>query len=212
LKAVVYSTLGNFLVEEEKENFLNELDDVYSNYIIPLFTRFIKEDRRVLALEYLQIGIKSQANTLKALGPSYIKDEFLDEATKELQYYTAKQEWDRFVDWQKHRNKTRAELEIKFGYDCKHASHLVRLSRMCLEILTTGKVNVDRTGIDAEELIAIRNGAWTFEQIKEYVDEIDKKADELYKTSKLQKQPNMEKIKQLCIQLCEKYHLNERGS
>jgi uncharacterized protein len=205
LKAVVYATLGDFLVEEEKENFLDQLDDVYSNYVIPLFTRFIREDRRVLALEYLQVGIKSQANTLKALGPSYIKEEFLDEATKELQYYTAKQEWDRFVDWQKHRNKARAELETKFQFDTKHAMHLVRLSKMCKEILTTGEVHVDRTGIDAEELIAIRDGAWPFEKVREYSEKIDAEADELYKISKLKKSPDINKIKDLCVAICEEY-------
>jgi hypothetical protein len=205
LKAIVYATLGDFLVEEEKENFLHELDDVYSNYIVPLFTRFIREDRRVLALEYLQVGIKSQANTLRALGPSYIKDEFLDEATRELHYYNARQEWDRFVEWQKHRNKARAELETKFGFDCKHAAHLIRLSRMCKEILETGKVNVDRTGIDAEELVAIRNGAWSFDQVREYAEKIDDEADELYKTSKLQKSPDINRIKSLCVQIVEEY-------
>jgi predicted nucleotidyltransferase len=205
LKAVVYATLGDFLVAEEKENFLDQLDDVYSNYVIPLFTRFIREDRRVLALEYLQVGIKSQANTLRALGPSYIKEEFLDEATKELQYYTAKQEWDRFVDWQKHRNKARAEMEAKFGYDCKHAMHLIRLARMCMEILKTGEVNVDRTGIDAGELIAIRDGAWSFDKVREYSEDIDDEADKLYKTSTLRKSPDINKIKDLCVEINEEY-------
>ena len=101
IKAIVYSAMGDFFIEDEKQNFLDELDNVYSNYLMPLFTRFIKEDRRALALEYLQVGIKSQANTLKNLGPSYIKDEFLEEAEKELKYYTAKHEWDRFLQWQK---------------------------------------------------------------------------------------------------------------
>jgi predicted nucleotidyltransferase len=205
LKAVVYATLGDFLVEEEKENFLDQLDDVYSNYVIPLFTRYIREDRRTLALEYLQVGIKSQANTLRALGPSYIKEEFLDEATRELQYYTAKQEWDRFMDWQKHRNKARAEMEAKFGYDCKHAMHLIRLARMCMEILKTGEVHVDRTGIDADELIAIRDGAWSFDKVREYSEKIDSEADIFYNESKIQRAPDINKIKALCVEICEEY-------
>jgi hypothetical protein len=118
LKAIIYSALGDFLIPEDKENFLAELDDIYSDYIIPVFRKYTKEDRRTLALEYLQVGIKSQANTLKSLGPSYIKDEYLEEADKELRYYHADKEWDQFEDWKKHRNKARAELEIKHGYDC----------------------------------------------------------------------------------------------
>lgn len=175
---------------------------------MPLFSQYVKDDRRALALEYLQVGIKSQANTLKALGPSYIKDEYIEEATKELQYYHAQHEWDRYAQWKKTRNKARAEIEAKFGYDCKHAMHLVRLIRMCQEILETGKVNVDRTEIDADELKAIRDGAWSYEQIKEYSDKMDKKAEELYKTSTLKKSPDIKKIKELCIKVCDKYATN----
>ncbi|AEZ66297.1 hypothetical protein phiTE_131 [Pectobacterium phage phiTE] len=38
----------------------------------------------------------------------------------------------------KNRNAARHELEEKFGYDTKHAMHLVRLLRMSQEILETG--------------------------------------------------------------------------
>jgi hypothetical protein len=210
LKAIVYSAMGDFFIEEEKENFLDELDNIYSNYIMPLFTRYIKEDRRAMALEYLQVGIKSQSNTLKALGPSYIKDEYLEEATKELQFYNAKHDWDRYMQWKKSRNKERAVFEEKFGFDTKHAAHLVRLIRMCNEILITGKVNVDRTGIDADELRAIRQGTLSFEKLEEYAKKLDNEAGELYKTSKLQRSPNIKKIKELCVCTCEK-HLNNKG-
>ena len=110
--------MGDFLIQEEKDNFLDELDDVYSNYIMPIFNRYIKPDLRSLALEYLQVGVKSQANTLRALGPSYIKDEYLDMATRELQFYEADRDWRQYQSWFKSRNKARAELEQKYGYDC----------------------------------------------------------------------------------------------
>mgnify|MGYP001607055563 CR=1 FL=1 len=42
----------------------------------------------------------------------------------------------------------------------KHAMHLVRLMRMCKEILITCEVVVKRP--DREELLAIRNGAWSY--------------------------------------------------
>lgn len=201
LKAIVYSAIGDFLISGEKENFLSELDDIYSDYIIPLFRRYVKEDRRTLALEYLQVGVKSQANTLKSLGPSYIKDEYLEEADKELRYYHASKEWEQYEEWKKHRNKSRAEIELKFGYDCKHANHLIRLYRMGKEVLETGIVNVDRTNIDAEELKGIRNGAWTYEQVEEYAKKMDAELDVLYKTSTLQKMPQFSKINDLCIEV-----------
>ena len=42
------------------------------------------------------------------------------------------------------------------GYDLKHGSHCLRLMRMCKEILSGQGVIVDRRGIDAEQLIAIK--------------------------------------------------------
>jgi predicted nucleotidyltransferase len=205
LKAIIYSAIGDFLIPEDKENFLSELDDVYADYIIPLFRRYVREDRRALALEYLQVGIKSQANTLKSLGPSYIKDEYLEEADKELRYYHASKEWEQYMEWKKHRNKYRAEIELKFKFDTKHANHLIRLYRMGKEILETGQVNVDRTNIDAEELKDIRRGAWTYEQVEEYSKSMDGKLDELYKTSTLQKTPQFNKINDLCVEVVKEF-------
>lgn len=210
LKAIIFSTLGNFLIEEDKENFLGELDDIYGDYIIPLFGRYVKEDRRILAMEYLQVGVKSQANTLRSLGDTYIKAEYLEEAEKELKYYHANKEWEQYVSWKAHRNKVRAALEIKFGYDPKHAMHLIRLYRQGYEILETGKVNVDRTGIDAEELRGIRQGSWPFDKVEEYAKSMDAKLDALYKTSFLPKTPQHDKIRNLCVDTVELFLRKER--
>lgn len=203
IKGVVFAALGDFIIEEDKEDLLVELEDVYSNYIIPIFSRHIKPDLQALAMKYLHVGMKSQANTLKALGPSFIKDEYLEMATNELRFYCADAKWQQYQAWLKNRNKARAELERKFTFDTKHASHLVRLIRMCKEILETGKINVDRTNIDAEELKAIRyEGIWKYQDIVEYAMKIDKECGELYKTSTLQLSPDFEKIKTLCESIC----------
>ena len=60
-------------------------------------------------------------------------------------------------------NVKRPELVEKHGYDTKHAMHLWRLLRMCAEILETGRVLVRRP--DADELLAIRDGAWRYDAI-----------------------------------------------
>ena len=205
LKAIVYSVLSDFFIPEEKENFLNDLNDLYGIYVIPLFEKYIMPEKRSLALDYLQVGIKSQANTLMALGPSYVKDEYLEEAQRELRHYHALAEWERYCEWKKHRNKARAGMEEKFGYDCKHAMHCIRLLRNCVEILRDHTLNVDRTGIDADELIAIRNGSMTYEQITEYSAKVTEEIEELYKTSTLQRAPQFDKIKDLCIEVVDSY-------
>ena len=53
----------------------------------------------------------------------------------------------------------------------KRGYHVVRLHLMCREVLTTGELLVRRP--DAEELLAIRAGAWTRAQVAAFFAEQD---------------------------------------
>jgi len=205
LKALINSSMNDFLVEENKEDFFDALDAVYGDYIMPLFYKFTKENTRHVAMEWLQAGLKSNLNCLRSLGPAYIKEEYLDLAERELAYYCASHEWQRYQQWSKTRNKKRADLEAKFGYDTKHGAHLVRLMRMGVEILETGQVNVDRTDIDADELKAIKRGEWSYEQLEQYAKDMDIVLGNLYKTSTLQKSCDYSAINHLCIEIIDEY-------
>ncbi|QPI18276.1 hypothetical protein POP15_228 [Pectobacterium phage POP15] len=104
-------------------------------------------------------------------------------------HMVAKDKHHNYWQWVKNRNPARHELEEKFGYDTKHAMHLVRLLRMGQEILELGEVRVRRP--DAEELLGIRNGTHDYEDIVEWADGQDKLIrDVLYKESKLPKNSN----------------------
>ena len=125
---------------------------------------------------------------------------FLD---SERKYRSALRNYQQYQEWKKNRNPIRAEMEAGFGYDLKHASHLVRLLKMSEEIIKEGKVVVYRP--DAEELLAIRNGAWTYEKLIEWAENKQKKLDEFYESGKspLPKVPNYNKIDKLCMELVE---------
>jgi hypothetical protein len=122
---------------------------------------------------------------------------------KENRYRNDLRHYQQYLDWKKNRNPDRAALEEKFGYDSKHASHVVRLLRMGEEILSSGQVIVKRRH-DREEILAIKRGAWTYEQLMEYANQMQSKLEELYKTSSLRMTPDTEKIDALCIDLVEK--------
>src|SRR6185312_2002206 len=94
---------------------------------------------------------------------------------KEREYAARSREWQKYREWKENRNEARAGLEAKHGYDTKHGMHLVRLMRMCREILERGEVVVKRP--DREELLAIRAGAWTYEQIVEWAEKEDAALD-----------------------------------
>lgn len=81
----------------------------------------------------------------------------------EKRYRAAMKHWDSYQTWKEHRNPARAELERKYGYDTKHAMHLICLMRMGLEVLEIGDLRVRRD--DAHELSAIRDGALPFDEL-----------------------------------------------
>jgi predicted nucleotidyltransferase len=93
---------------------------------------------------------------------------------------------------------TRRNGHISIHGNSKHASHLVRLLKMGEEILKEGKVIVHRP--DAEELKAIRNGAWTYEQLVNWAETKDAELSQLYETSSLPHAPNIDKINELYIE------------
>lgn len=113
-------------------------------------------------------------------------------------YKVAKETHANYWSWKNNRNEVRSAMEEKFGFDGKHAMHLVRLLRMGKEALTTGEIFVKRP--DAEELLNIRNGAWTYEEIIEYAEEIDHEVREvLYRNTPLRKKPDIKFAAQLLM-------------
>lgn len=127
--------------------------------------------------------------------------DFINVLRKEKAYRKAKNEWKQYQEWQKNRNPARAEMEKKFGFDGKHAGHLVRLMRMCKEILITGRVLVKRP--DAEELLAIRNGAWTYEQVITFAKDMEAEIEQIYRDNEyvVPNKPNVEALDELFIGL-----------
>lgn len=128
-------------------------------------------------------------------------ENFLRLLDLERQYKARKTEWEQYQNWIATRNPARAEIEKKYGYDAKHAMHLVRLMRMAREILETGKVIVKRP--DREELLAIRNGAWPYEQLVEWAERQDAELQEIYKTSPLPNTADRAALDRLCISIVE---------
>ena len=128
-------------------------------------------------------------------------DEFIATMMREKAYTNALNDWSAYQNWRTERNDKRRALEERYGYDTKHAMHLIRLSRMCVEILEGKGVLVCRS--DADELKAIRNGSWSYEQVVEHAEECDHKAEELYKTTTLPKAPDRVFWDKLCQELIE---------
>lgn len=133
-----------------------------------------------------------------------LDDNFLEILDRERRYKAARNNWDSYRKWEKERNPVRAEQERKYGYDTKHASHLIRLMRMCKEILSGKGVIVKR--YDREELLAIKlYGAMKYDELIAEAKRLDDECAELYKTSLLKHAPDRAKLDSLVVSLTEDY-------
>jgi hypothetical protein len=109
-----------------------------------------------------------------------------------------------------HRNPTRAELERRFGYDTKHAMHLLRLLKMGAEILETGQVHVYRR--DREWLMAVRDGLLTYDELLELAAAYESRLEELYWHSPLPEAPDSEAAEALVMELQERFLWDTRNA
>ena len=105
-----------------------------------------------------------------------------------------------------HMGEKRKALVEKYGYDTKNASHLIRILRMGTEFLATGTLNVLRP--DAPELLDIKKGKWTLEQVKEAADEEFHLAKEALIHSPLPNEPDKERIESLCMEIVRLHHID----
>lgn len=93
----------------------------------------------------------------------------------------------------------RKQLVLEHGYDSKNAAHLIRLLRMCVEVLTTGEMHVKRP--DAAELLDIKRGTWSLDAVKELSSHLFEEAKAACAASSLPPEPNREAAERLLIEI-----------
>lgn len=146
-----------------------------------------KDDERFFVLKWLQ----NASGTPVMVFQKHLYDE-------------ARKKRDQYITWMAERNPIRHDTEIKFGYDTKHAMHLVRLLRMGYEILTTGDLTVRRP--DAQDLLDIRAGKWTYEEVTKYTDEMVEKIDTLSpEQCKVPSIPNVKELNSTIVEITQQY-------
>ena len=104
-----------------------------------------------------------------------------------------------FSSYKGYMGAKRKALVDKYGWDLKNGSHMIRLLRMGVEMLRDGEVNVFRK--DAQELIDIKQGKWSLEQVQAEADKLFPEVEEAYRNSKLPESPDVEKINKLCVKI-----------
>jgi predicted nucleotidyltransferase len=147
---------------------------------------------------------KENQNAVLSLPDKWVSEGARDYVRKEKAFNKALMAWRAYKKWETERNPARREMERQYGFDVKHAMHLIRLSRMGVEIIGQGVVNVYRP--DRDELRGVLRGEWTYEKLLESVAETDKQLEELYSKSPLRESPDRKRIAELYREICEEHY------
>jgi hypothetical protein len=86
----------------------------------------------------------------------------------------------------------RPDLVNDFGYDTKAAMHAVRLLGEGTELMQTGTVTFPRP--NTEELIDVRNGKYSLDQLCSRVSVLVTDLEHAYETSKLPPKPDRQAV------------------
>lgn len=113
-------------------------------------------------------------------------------------------------NWKIKRNKDRAVLEDEFGYDTKHASHLIRLLLSSKELLKTGNYIPELSGDILQMVKDVRAGKYEYEYIIKFSNELENELNMFYnsKDCKLPQKPNRVKANNLLLEMVEIHEHN----
>jgi hypothetical protein len=75
--------------------------------------------------------------------------------------------------------------------------------RMAIEILGEGVVRVRRP--DAEELLSVRDGAWSYDQLMQFAEEMETRLGTIAAESKLPHAPDRKKIDDVLVAVVADY-------
>lgn len=117
------------------------------------------------------------------------------------EYDADKKRYDQYQTWIKNRNPVRSELEKKYGYDSKHAMHLVRLITEAQHLLTAGYLEFPLP--NSEWLREVRNGYFSYSDLIKYADDSLKYIETM--ETNLPKKPNFEKVQEVIIDIYRRY-------
>jgi predicted nucleotidyltransferase len=141
-----------------------------------------------------QVDLEMRQKAALSLG---LSREVIEVLERERRFRSAQKHWQSYQKWKAERNPMRANLESRYGYDTKHAMHLIRLMRTGLELVRTGDLRVRR--YDADELLAIRDGKMTYEQVVEEAQHLEHLMREGLDSSPLPTQIDEDSIDELVV-------------
>lgn len=129
------------------------------------------------------------------------KDDYSSYCKKHKEYW----------EWMELRNDDRYTTHLLHGknYDSKNMMHTIRLLKLVKELIETGKFNLYRTH-DREELLAIKNGKYTYDEVLKLAEELAKEINRFAYSTHFKSPRNDHKIEQFLVELRIKLYEHNR--
>lgn len=115
-------------------------------------------------------------------------------------------QWKGYHDFELHHNEERFNLAKEKQYDRKNACHSARLLQMGIEIAQGKGVLIDRTNIDREFLLTIREGKVEYEDLLAFLEKKKGEMKEAMDQSTIKEEIDSEWFNSLIINLRKKFY------
>lgn len=110
-------------------------------------------------------------------------------------------DYKRYWSWVENRNQERYELNKGYNYDGKNCCACIRLITMAKELSEGKGIILDRTGIDRDFLLSVKNHALTFDEVLEKMEELEALMNESFLKSNLPPEPPKELLENILIEI-----------
>lgn len=114
-----------------------------------------------------------------------------------------------YEEWKQKRNKARYENNLKgldknnseLFYDAKNMMHSFRLATMAIEIAKGEGMKVNRTGIDADFLLDVRNRKYTYAELIDKLEVLKANMNEAFNTSTLPEEIDVDFVNDMLLSI-----------
>ncbi len=151
--------------------------------------------------KFLKLALKANPNVLEALWTPLVvrADEVAQRLRGMREAFLSRHLYKTYSGYVLSQFRRMANAHAKTGtYKAKHAMHLVRLLYSGIEALRSGQIRIDLAE-HRDELLAIKRGAWSFEQARAKALELDRQFQEAYRETRLPEQPDFRRANDLLI-------------
>lgn len=150
--------------------------------------------------EGTQLRLTSIPKRAQAEGPicifQYNQDAFEQHCRRYKDYWA----------WVAERNEARWKDDAEHGYNAKNLSHCMRLMIQGMEIAQGKGLILDRTGIDAELLMDIKQHKMTYDEIMKICEEKKAEMEKAFLESTIPDLPPIDKLEELLVEIRRKHY------